>query len=153
LEKLAFQSGAWYATGWGIDERTRTPIVRAIIRWDISARMPNLPTPGTVARSLWLTRNVIGHPAAPSVAATSEAEAQEMAIQWARALADAVAKSAAPTVATLISETRVGEMLAEILQRLEQILESQRQMYQEYLELKRRQVQLLERASGARAAD
>ena len=153
LEKLAFQSGAWYATGWGIDERTRTPIVRAIIRWDISARMPNLPTPGTVARSLWLTRNVIGHPAAPSVAATSEAEAQEMAIQWARALADAVAKSAAPKVATLISESAVGEVLVEVLQRLEQILESQRQMYQEYLDLKRQQVELLRRATGARAAD
>jgi len=153
LEKLAFQSGAWYATGWGIDERTRTPIVRAIIRWDISARMPNLPTPGTVARSLWLTRNVIGHPAAPSVAATSEAEAQEMAIQWARALADAVAKSAAPKVATLISESAVGEVLVEVLQRLEQVLEEQRKMYSEYLDLKRQQVELLRRATGARAAD
>jgi hypothetical protein len=44
-------------------------------------------------------------------------------------------------------------MLAEILHRLERILETQQQMYSEYLELKRRQVQLLERASGARAAD
>jgi hypothetical protein len=153
LEKLAFQSSAWYATGWGIDERTKTPIVRAIIRWDISARMPNLPLPGVVARQIWSARNIIGHPAAPSVAATSEAEAQEMALAWARAIADAATKSAAPAVATLISETRVGEMVAEILQRLEQILETQQQMYSEYLELKRRQVQLLERASGARAAD
>jgi hypothetical protein len=153
LERLAFQSGAWYAAGWSYDERNRVWVVRAIIRWDVAARIPNLPQPGAVAKTLWSTRNVIGHPAAPSVAATSETEAQEMALVWARALADAATKSAAPAVATLISESRVGEMLAEILQRLEQILESQRQMYQEYLELKRRQVQLLERTSGARAAD
>ena len=153
LERLAFGTGAWYGVGYGYDERSRIWVVRAIIRWDIVAKMPSLPQPGTVARNLWPVRNIIGHPSAPSIAATSEAEAQEMVIQWARALADAATKSAAPTVATLISETRVGEMLAEILQRLEQILESQRQMYQEYLELKRKQVQLLERTSGARAAD
>jgi hypothetical protein len=153
LEKLAFQSGAWYATGWGIDERTKTPIVRAIIRWDVNARMPQLPLPSTVARNLWPTRNIIGHPAAPSIAATSEDEAREMALQWARALADAATKSAAPRVATLISESAVGEVLAEILQRLEQLLEQQQRMYAEYLDLKRQQVELLRRATGARAAD
>ena len=153
LEKMALAAGAWYAVGWGVDEKTKTPVVRAIIRWDINARMPHLLLPGIVARQIWSTRNIIGHPAAPSVAATSETEAKEMALAWARALADAATKSAAPAVATLISETRVGEMLAEILQRLEQILEEQRKMYAEYLDLKRRQIQLLERASGARAAD
>jgi hypothetical protein len=153
LEKLAFQTGAWYAVGWGVDERTKTPVVRAIIRWDINARMPHLPLPGIVARQIWSTRNIIGHPAAPSVAATSEDEAKEMALAWARALADAATKSAAPKVTTLISESAVGEVLVEVLQRLEQILEEQRKMYSEYLELKRQQVELLRRASGARAAD
>ena len=152
LEKLAFQTGAWYATGWGIDERSKTPIVRAIIRWDINARMPSLPLPGTIARQLWSTRNVIGHPAAPSVAATSEAEAQEMAVQWARALADAATKSATPSVVRFLPESDVGMMFVEVLQRLEQILESQNRMYQEYLELKRRQVELLQRGER-RAAD
>jgi len=153
LEKMAFAVGAWYAVGWGVDEKTKTPIARAIIRWDVNARMPNLPLPGAVARSLWPTRNVIGHPAAPSVAAVSETEAQEMALAWARALADAATKSAAPKVTTLISESAVGEVLVEVLQRLEQILEEQRKMYSEYLELKRQQVELLRRTSGARAAD
>jgi hypothetical protein len=153
LERLAFQTGAWYATGWSYDERNRTWVVRAIIRWDVAARMSHLPLPGAVARTLWSTRNIIGHPAAPSVAATTETEAQEMAVAWARAIADAATKAASPAVTTLISESRVGEMLAEILHRLERILETQQQMYSEYLELKRRQVQLLERASGARAAD
>jgi len=153
LERLAFQTGAWYAAGWSYDERNRQWVVRAIIRWDVAARMSHLPLPGNIARQIWSTRNIIGHPAAPSVAATTEEEARFMAEQWARALADAATKSASPAVASLISESKVGEMLAEVLQRLEQILESQRQMYQEYLELKRRQVQLLERTSGARAAD
>jgi hypothetical protein len=153
LERLAFQTGAWYAVGWSYDERNRQWVVRAIIRWDVAARMSHLPLPGNIARQIWSTRNIIGHPAAPSVAATTEEEARFMAEQWARALADAATKSASPAVASLISESKVGEMLAEVLQRLEQILESQRQMYQEYLELKRRQVQLLERTSGARAAD
>jgi len=154
LEKLAFNTGAWYAAGWGVDERTKTPIVRAIIRWDIAARMQSLPMPGAIARQLWPTRNVIGHPAAPSVAATSESEAQEMAAQWARALADGATKSASPSVTTFIPETRVSELFVEILQRIEHLLEEQRKMYSEYLELKRRQVELLEKTGArGRAAD
>ena len=153
LERLAFSSAAWYAVGWGVDERTRTPIARAIIRWDVQARMPYLPLPGNVARQLWPTRNVIGHPAAPSVAATSEQEAREMALQWARALAEQALKSASPQAATFISETKVGEMIAEVLHRLEQLIELQTKMYSEYLDLKRQQVELLRRAGGARVAD
>jgi len=154
LEKLAFATGSWYAVGWGVDERTKQPVVRAIIRWDVAAKVPNLPMPGAIARALWPARNIIGHPAAPSVAATSEAEAQQMAAQWAQAIAAAATKSAAPATATLIAESKVGEVLVEILQRLEQVLEEQRKMYAEYLDLKRRQVELLERTGArARAAD
>ena len=149
LERLAFAVGAWYGTGWGIDERSKQPIVRAIIRWDVAAKMPNLPLPGATARALWPTRNIIGHPAAPSVAAVSEAEAQEMVLQWARAIADSATKSASPSVTTFIPESRVGELFVEVLQRLEQILEEQRRMYAEYIELKRKQVELLEK-TGAR---
>jgi hypothetical protein len=153
LERLAFQTGAWYAIGWSYDERNRQWVVRAIIRWDVQARMPQLPLPGAIARQIWSTRNIIGHPAAPSVAAVTETEAQEMAIAWARALADAATKSAAPRVTTLISESAVGEILVEVLQRLEQVLEEQKKMYSEYLDLKRQQVELLRRTTGARAAD
>jgi hypothetical protein len=153
LEKMCFSTGAWYGVGYGYDERSRTWIVRAIIRWDVAAKYPNLPQPGHVARSIWVTRNIIGHPSAPSVAAVSESEAQEMVVQWARALAESATRSAAPATVSLISESKVGEVLVEIMQRLEQILEEQRRMYAEYLDLKKRQVQLLERASGARAAD
>jgi len=154
LERLAFSTGSWYAVGWGVDERSRQPIVRAIIRWDVAARIPSLSSPGSLARQLWPTRNIIGHPAAPSVAATSESEAQEMVLQWARALADGATKSASPSVTTFIPETRVAELFVEILQRIEQLLEEQRRMYGEYLQLKRRQVELLERTEArGRAAD
>ncbi|MEM1928994.1 MAG: hypothetical protein QXH81_03405 [Thermofilaceae archaeon] len=148
LEKMAFASGSWYAAGVSYVSRQNQWVVRCIQRWDIAARMPQLPTPGAVAKELWPTRNIIGHPSAPSVAATSEEEARAMAEQWARALADRATFAASPRVTTLISETSVGEMLAEILQRLEQIITQQTEMYKEYLELKRRQVELLERTSG-----
>ena len=152
LEKMAFSTGAWYAVGWGIDERSKQHIVRAIIRWDIQAKMPNLPTPGQIAKQLWPTRNIIGHPSAPSIASSSESEAQEMVMQWARALADASKFSTKTT--TFINESIVGEAFIEILQRLEQVLQNQQRMYQEYLELKRRQVELLEKAeSSARRYD
>jgi sugar-specific transcriptional regulator TrmB len=104
--------------------------------------------PGAIAKNLWPTRNVIGHPAAPSVASASEEEAREMVMQWARALADATRSLATPAVSTLINVDKVGDMLVAVLQRLDQLLESQQKMYEEYLELKRRQVQLLERAGG-----
>jgi len=147
LEKMAFSTGAWYATGWGIDERSKQHIVRAIVRWDVQAKMPNLPTPGQVAKQLWPTRNIIGHPSAPSVASSSEDEAREMAMQWARALADASKFSTKTT--TFINESIVGEAFMEVLHRLEQILQNQQRMYQEYLELKKRQVELLEKSESS----
>ncbi|MEM1606044.1 MAG: hypothetical protein QXW41_07380 [Fervidicoccaceae archaeon] len=153
LEKLAFATGSWYAVGITFITRQSQWVVRAILRWDVAARM-NLPAPGAIARELWPTRNIIGHPAAPSVAATSEEEARAMAEQWARALADRATFAASPRVTTLISETSVGIMLAEILQRLERLAEQQTKMYEEYLELKRRQVELLEKtAAPARRFD
>jgi len=147
LEKLAFSQSCWYAVGYEYVSRQNQWIVRAIIRWDVAAKMPTLPLPGSVAKELWPTRNIIGHPAAPSVAAVSEEEARAMAEQWARALADKATLSTSPRVTTLISESSVGEMLVEVLQRLEKLAEQQTRMYEEYLELKRRQVELLERAA------
>ncbi|MEM2475051.1 MAG: hypothetical protein QW407_03915, partial [Thermofilaceae archaeon] len=48
LEKMAFASGAWYAAGVSYVSRQNQWVVRAIIRWDIAARMSQLPTPGAV---------------------------------------------------------------------------------------------------------
>lgn len=149
LEKLAFAQNAWYAVGVSRDPRTGQYVVRSIIRWDVQARYSNLPLPGDIAKRLWPTRSIIGHPAAPSVAATSEEEAREMALQLARAIADEVSKFASPNTLRFISESEVGRVLTEVLVKLEQILEEQRKMYAEYLELKKRQVELLERSTGS----
>jgi hypothetical protein len=78
-------------------------------------------------------------------------EAREMARQWAATLAQAATRSAAPQVTTLIAESKVGEALVEILQRLEQILDSMNKMYSEYLDLKRQQVELLKQTRETRA--
>jgi Na+/phosphate symporter len=74
-----------------------------------------------------------------------------MAMQWARALADASRQLAHPSISTLVNVEKVGDVLVEVLQRLDQLLESQQQMYAEYLELKKRQVQLLERTTSQHA--
>lgn len=146
LEKLAFQTNAWYAIGVSYVQRQGIYAVRAIIRWDIQAKYPSLPLPGNIARQLFPTRTIIGHPAAPSIAASTEIEAREMALRLAEELARAAPSAfSKPGVSHLISLDSVGETLAEILLGIKQILENQQKMYQEYLELKRRQVELLER--------
>jgi len=150
LEKLAFRENTWYAVGYTFVQRFGVYAVRAIIRWDIDAKM-NLPKPGEIASQLWPTRNIIGHPSAPSISATNEAEAQEMALQLARTLADAVLPTISPKVQTFINEYSVGQVLAEILMNIQRLAEQQTKMYQEYLELKRRQVELLERMDSQRA--
>ncbi len=145
LEKLAFRTGTWYAVGPEYVPRQQMWVVRAIARWDIIAKR-NIPLPGEVARRLWATRSIIGHPAAPSVAATSEEEAKEMAVKLAEELNNAVSTSLRrPGVSHLVNIESVGELVAEVLMKLEQILEQQNKMYQEYLQLKREQVELLRR--------
>lgn len=90
LEKLAFREGAWYAVGPEYVTRDKQWVVRAIARWDVLAKNPNLPLPGTVMKALWPGKTIIGHPAAPVVAAADEREAREMATQLARAIAERV---------------------------------------------------------------
>jgi hypothetical protein len=154
LEKLAFQQGCWYATGVSRDPRTGQYVVRAILRWDVAARYTNLPMPRDIMSRLYPTRSVIGHPAAPTIAAATEDEARDMAYRITRALADETSRFASPSTLRFINEYEVGRILTDVLLKIEQaiekidrILENQTRMYSEYLDLKRRQVQLLEQAS------
>lgn len=141
LEKLAFQENTDFATGYQFDERNNIWIVRAIVRWDRALNYQF--TPRDIAAKLWPTRSIIGHPAAPTVAANSEAEAAEMAAQWAKAISDEVGV----TITRMDPQT----VMAQVLLSLHQILQRQEQQYKEYLELKKRQVELLERGSGSAA--
>jgi hypothetical protein len=154
LEKMAFQHNCWYSVGVSRDPRTNQYVTRAIIRWDVQARYSNLPMPRDVMVKLYPTRSVIGHPAAPTVAAATEEEARDMAYRITRALADETSRFASPSTLRFINEYEVGRVLTEVLLKIEQaiekidrVLENQARMYSEYLDLKRRQVQLLEQAA------
>lgn len=150
LERMAFTNNFWYAVGYTYVSRFNTWTVRAIVRWDVLATR-NIVTPGAVAKELWPTRTIIGHPSAPSINASSEDEAKEIAIQLAEALAERSVKRSGTV--SLINTEIVGDALAEILTSLRQILEEQKKMYSEYLELKRRQVELLEQTESRVRAD
>ena len=154
LEKMAFQHNCWYAVGVSRDPRTNQYVARAIIRWDVVARYSNLPMPRDVMTRLYPTRSVIGHPAAPTIAAATEEEARDMAYRITRALADETSRFASPSTLRFINEYEVGRILTDVLLKIEQaiekidrVLENQTRMYSEYLDLKRRQVQLLEQTT------
>ena len=101
-------------------------------------------------------RQIIGHPGAKSVLLVSQAEIQNIPA-WARELAEEIDREVyVPRVTTLVNDALVARALASdmrtILAKLTEILEAQKTMYREYLELKKRQVELLERV-GERRAD
>ncbi|MHA1595650.1 MAG: hypothetical protein ACTSXX_13100 [Candidatus Baldrarchaeia archaeon] len=137
LERLAFRENSFYAVGIEYVSRLRQWICRVIARWDVVARNPQLPLPGHVAKELFPTRNVIGHPSAPSIAATSADDAREIAYRIARELADRAFGPVSPRMQRFINEYEVGRVLTEILMEM-------RNMYREYLDLKKKQVELLE---------
>lgn len=149
LEKLAFQENAWYAVGYTYVSRFNQWVVRAIARWDILANK-NIPLPGEIAKKLLPTRTIIGHPAAPSIAVVDEKEAIEVSDKLADALQEGLMGATTPKTVELINTKAVGSMFAEVLMRLTKILEEQRKMYDEYLKLKKRQVELLEETGDRR---
>lgn len=144
LERLAFREGTIYAVGYTYVHRFNVYTVRAIARWDEIARNPSLPLPGNIAKELFPTRNIIGHPSAPSISASSEEEAREMATKLANALNEARFGALTPRTQRFINETEIGRVLVEILDEM-------RKMYREYLELKKQQVSLLKELREERA--
>ena len=144
LERLAFSEGTIYAVGPEYSERLGQWVVRAIARWDEVARSPHLPLPGEVAKELFPTRGIIGHPSAPSIAAVSREEAEEMSRRLASALNEARYGALTPRTQRFLNESSVGRVLVEILDEM-------RRMYREYLRLKEEQVRLLRRMEEARA--
>jgi hypothetical protein len=113
------------------------------IRYWLSQR----PSPRSQLQPI-LGRTTIGHDDAFSIRALDSNDA--------RALADRLfdeLELLTPRTVHLINEQRLSEAIRTdynaILQRLAQILELQSRMYNEYLELKRKQVELLERATSS----
>jgi hypothetical protein len=116
-----------------------------VIRYWLSQR----PSPRPQLQPI-LGRTTIGHDDAFSVRALDKSDATQLATKIFDELELLV-----PKTIHLINETRVAEAVradfANILTKLAQILENQNKMYQEYLELKRQQVELLKQLQDRRA--
>jgi len=100
-------------------------------------------------------RQIVGHPGARSISMMSLDEAKTLIPQVARELNEEISRTLyVPRAARLISDRYVAEAVHSdfqaIMRTLAEILNEMRRMYSEYLELKKRQVELLEKISGRR---
>jgi hypothetical protein len=149
MEQVALLYNADYvvATAISFDRQTGTyvPTVMVIRYW-----LSNRPSPRPQLQPI-LGRTTVGHDDAFSIRALDKSDATQLAQRIFEEL-----ELLTPRTAHLINESRVAEAIradyGAILQRLSQILELQTKMYSEYLELKKRQVELLERVSRDRVA-
>lgn len=146
LEQIALQQQADYVVAITslYDRATNTYVPGLqIIKYWLSQR----PEPLDVVKSVVSGRQVIGHPDAFSVRVLDVDDARRIADQVFEAL-----DSTESRVSHLIEESSVANAVRadynEILNRLTQILSSMEKMYSEYLELKRKQVELLERMNA-----
>jgi hypothetical protein len=147
MEQVAIQYSADYvvAVSTALDRQTNqyVPVVQVIRYW-LSSR----PSPRPQVSQPLYGRTTIGHDDAFSVRALDASDARALAERLFNEL-----ESLTPRTVHLVSDSRVAEAVRAdfnaILQRLAQILELQSKMYAEYLELKRKQVELLERASNS----
>jgi len=152
MEQVALKERRPYvvATAMVFDRQTGryVPAVQVIRYWLARDR----PEPRPLVESVLGGRTVIGHPDAFSVRCLDESDMEALAEQIFRQLTAPVSR-----VTRLISEPTVAEAVqadfAAILDKLTQVLETQQRMYEEYLELKRRQVELLERMERGHPAD
>lgn len=136
LEKIAIKFNVPYAIGFENLANQSQWIVRAVTLWTSQAP--------PVRNYISTSRTVIGHPSAPTVAALSESDA----INLAREIAESIARnySIQQTEKTIVS---AQESFIKLFSVLTNILEEQRKLYREYLELKRKQVELLESATDS----
>jgi hypothetical protein len=146
MEQVAYIHNADYvvAINQTVDRQTnqQVPIVQVIRYW-LSQR----PSPRPQLHVMG--RQTIGHDDAFSVRALDYNDARQLADQLFNYL-----EALTPRVTHLINDANVAEAVRAdfntILQMLVRILEQQNRMYQEYLELKRQQVELLRRATDTR---
>jgi len=117
------------------------PTVQVIKYW-----LSRLPSPRKSTETI-LGRTTIGHDDAFSVRATDITDARNVA----ETIFNNLENVPASKMTRLINESTVAESIRNdfntILSLLTRILQQQSEMYREYLELKKRQVELLERVS------
>ncbi|RLI86871.1 MAG: hypothetical protein DRP01_03255 [Archaeoglobales archaeon] len=142
MEQIALQYNIDYvvAVSMVYDRQTNqyVPATQVIKYW-LSER----PSPRPRIQPV-LGRQTIGHDDAFSIRAIDLNDARQLAEQLFNEL-----EAMTPRTVRLISESNVAEAVrydySAILEKLTRILENQEKLYREYLELKRRQVELLER--------
>jgi len=147
MEFVAYINSVDYvvAVSQTVDRQTnqQIPIVQVIRYW-----LSNRPSPRPQLQPI-MGRQTIGHDDAFSVRALDANDARQLAEQIFNGL-----ETLTPRVTHLINDSNVAEAIRAdfntILQTLARILEQQNKMYQEYLELKRQQVELLRRTTDTR---
>ncbi len=147
MELVAYINSVDYvvAVSQTLDRQTnqQVPIVQVIKYW-LSQR----PSPRPQLQPI-MGRQTIGHDDAFSVRALDYNDARSLAEQIFNGL-----EALTPRVTHLVNDANVAEAVRAdfntILQTLTRILEQQNKMYQEYLELKRQQVELLRRTTDTR---
>jgi hypothetical protein len=144
MEQVAITNRADYvvAVAEAFDRQVNTyvPVVQVIKYW-----LSDRPSPRPQLQPI-LGRTTVGHDDAFSVRALNGGDARTLAERIYNEL-----ELLTPRTVTLINEQRVAEAVRAdfntLMQRLTQILELQTKMYSEYLELKKKQVELLERTA------
>ena len=147
MEQVAFQYNADYvvAVNQTVDRQTnqQIPIVQVIKYW-LSQR----PSPRPTLQPI-LGRTTIGHDDAFSIRAMDTQDARNLAEQLFNHL-----EALTPRVTHLVNDTNVAEAIRTdfntIMQVLVRILQQQNEMYREYLDLKKQQVELLRRTTDTR---
>jgi hypothetical protein len=147
MELVAYINSVDYvvAVSQTVDRQTnqQIPIVQVIRYW-----LSNRPSPRPTLQPV-LGRTTIGHDDAFSIRALDYNDARQLADQLFNQL-----EALTPRVMHLVNDANVAEAVRAdfntILQTLTRILEQQNRMYQEYLELKKQQVELLRRTTDTR---
>jgi hypothetical protein len=144
MEQVAITNRADYvvAVAEAFDRQVNTyvPVVQVIKYW-----LSDRPSPRPQLQPI-LGRTTVGHDDAFSVRALDKNDALQLAQKMFEEL-----EVLTPRVTHLISDQFLASSIKSdynaILQKLSQILELQTKMYSEYLELKKKQVELLERTA------
>jgi hypothetical protein len=148
MEQVAINTGADYvvAISESYDRQTNSyvPTVMVIKYW-----LSNRPSPRPQLQPV-LGRTTIGHDDAFSIRALDPNDARSLAERLFNEL-----ELLSPRTTHLINEASIANAIRAdfntIMVKLAQILETQTKMYQEYLELKRQQVELLRQLQDRRA--
>ncbi len=143
LDQYAMVNGLDYVVGIGsvLDRQINqyVPVTFIIKYW-----LSDAPSPLQLLRDIISNRKVIGHSDGFSISGISGNDIESLALQLAEHLTNP------SNVVSLLPANNITTAIAndyrQILQRLTEILEEQKKMYSEYLQLKKEQVELLKQS-------